>query len=181
MRYIRGTLDFGLIFDGPGRPNALQLVALSDAGWAEAAVGSHSRMGHFVELNGAAIFWKSHMQTRVADSTTDAEYIALGEASKSVICLRELTGELNIIQTGPTDLLGDNTASVALANNPTAHFRTRHICIAKHLIREHVKDGIVSVLYLPTKEQTADIFTKALDGPLFTKHRTWLGVDQIAS
>ena len=43
-----------------------------------------------------------------------------------------------------------------------------------HFIRELVKTGMIAVEHIPTKEQRADILTKALVGTIFREHRNFL-------
>ena len=60
-------------------------------------------------------------------------------------------------------LLVDNQGAIGLAKNPVLHQRTKHIDIRYHFIRERVKGGDVQPVYVSTKEQWADLLTKALD------------------
>ena len=55
----------------------------------------------------------------------------------------------------------DNISSIMLANNPVYHARTKHIEVHHHFVREKVLAGEVDLVYVSTKEQVADVFTKA--------------------
>ena len=68
----------------------------------------------------------------------------------------------------------DNEGAIALANNPLSSARTKHIDVRFHFIRECVRSKTISVKYVPTKEQHADILTKALTGNTFRNHRDFL-------
>ena len=68
----------------------------------------------------------------------------------------------------------DNEGAIALANNPLSSARTKHIDVRFHFIRELVRSKTISVKYVPTKEQHADILTKALPGITFRNHRDFL-------
>ena len=68
----------------------------------------------------------------------------------------------------------DNEGAVALANNPLSSARTKHIDVRFHFIRELVRSKTISVKYVSTKEQHADILTKALTGITFRNHRDFL-------
>ena len=56
----------------------------------------------------------------------------------------------------------DNQGAIALAKNPVHHQRSKHIDIKYHFIRSQVEDGSVQLMYVPTSNNVADIFTKAL-------------------
>ena len=70
----------------------------------------------------------------------------------------------------------DNTSAIAIVENPVQHSRTKHIDIRYHFIREHVMNGTIELHFVPTHEQLADIFTKALDEGTFSKLVAELGM-----
>ncbi|MGK3945729.1 Ty1/Copia family ribonuclease HI, partial [Streptomyces caeruleatus] len=53
--------------------------------------------------------------------------------------------------------------------NPIQHSRTKHIDIRYHYIRELVEEKVISLEYISTEKQLADIFTKPLDKSRFNK------------
>ena len=65
----------------------------------------------------------------------------------------------------------DNTSAINISNNPLQHYKTKHIKIRYHFVRELVEEGTVELLYVPTEDQLADIFTKGLDSIRFKKLR----------
>ena len=71
--------------------------------------------------SGGAIMWRSKKQTTVAQSSTEAEYVALAEAAHEASWLRNLYQELGYPQLGPTLIKGDNNGSMAMARNPQFH------------------------------------------------------------
>ena len=68
----------------------------------------------------------------------------------------------------------DNDGAISLANNPLSSARTKHINVRFHFIRELTRSKTILVEYVPTKEQCADILTKALTGAIFKEHRDFL-------
>ena len=61
-----------------------------------------------------------------------------------------------------TTLYGDNQGALALSKNPVDHQRSKHIDIRYHFIRSHIQDGQIELSYVPSQENLADIFTKAI-------------------
>ena len=60
----------------------------------------------------------------------------------------------------------DNSSAIDISKNPIQHFKTKHIDIRYHFIRDLVERKIVALEYIPTERQNADIFTKTLDRSL---------------
>lgn len=102
------------------------------------------------------------------------------EVTKEAVWLRRLLSEIHAqdLQT-PTTIHGDNQGSLNLAHNPVYHGRTKHIEVRHHFIREKILSGEVSVDYVPTNEQLADILTKALGRTTFERLRGQLGLVKI--
>ena len=74
-------------------------------------------------INGGAVSWKSSKQDTVADSTTEAEYMAAGLAMKQAVWMRKFITELGVIPTivDPIDLYCDNNGAITLAKEPRSH------------------------------------------------------------
>ena len=83
------------------------------------------------------------------------------------------------MQPKPTVIFGDNSGSLAIAKNPQYHKRTKHFDIRHHYIRQKVRENEIKVIYCPTSEMTADIFTKPLSKPKHQKHHKKLGLTPI--
>ncbi|GJZ92543.1 retrovirus-related pol polyprotein from transposon TNT 1-94 [Tanacetum coccineum] len=73
----------------------------------------------------------------------------------------------------------DNTSSIATSNNPVLHSRTKHIDIRYHFIRDYILKRDIELHFIPTQYQLADIFTKPLDEPTFTRLKADLGMSNI--
>ena len=80
-------------------------------------------------LNGGAFSWKSFKEPVVADSTTEAEYIAASEAAKEAVWIQKFTARLGVIKnpSSPVNLYCDNTGAIAQAKEPRAHARSKHV------------------------------------------------------
>ena len=73
-----------------------------------------------------------------------------------------LLNELGIDQSRPTELWCDNQGSIALSCNPTHHKLTKHIDVRYHRIRDEIADGTLSIHYVQSADNPADIMTKPL-------------------
>ncbi|PKU83242.1 Retrovirus-related Pol polyprotein from transposon TNT 1-94 [Dendrobium catenatum] len=163
LRYIQGTLDFGL----PLQPGNLQLTTYVDADWAADATDRKSVSGFCSFLGSTLVSWSVKKQTTVAKSSTEAEYRALASATSDILWLRRLIAEFGITQTGPTTIFCDSVSAIALAHNPVFHARTKHIEIDYHFISHHIQQGDIAVRHLHSLDQTADILTKSLSPTRF--------------
>ena len=99
--------------------------------------------------------------------------MALKEAIKESIYLQNISKEIGINKLignrcpNSNYLFTDSQLAIDLANNPEHHSKTKHIDIHYHFVREKIQNNQVNLNYIPTKDQLADIFTKALNTTLF--------------
>jgi hypothetical protein len=93
--------------------------------------------------------------------------MALKEAIKEYLYLISVIKQLNIGNKEKFHLFTDSLLAINLANNPEYYAKTKHIDIQYHFIREHVTNNTIQLSYINTKEQLADMLTKALSGPTF--------------
>ena len=108
-----------------------------------------------------------------AQSTAEAEYIAMLEPAKSILWLRWLLKQLGIkqlITEYSSTLFGDNNAAHNIASNPVSGQRTKHIALKYHYIRALVEEaGVICLEHVDTLENVSDICTKALGSAKFDK------------
>jgi hypothetical protein len=122
-----------------------------------------STTGFVFTLGGTPISWYSKAQSTVALSAAESEYLAATESAKECIWLKQLLLNLGFVQ-DCVILFEDNEACIALSKNPQYHSKTKHIQLPYHYIRQQVAAGEMKLMYLSTKHQLADIFTKGLSG-----------------
>ncbi len=113
-------------------------------------------------MAGGPLGWFSRKQEVIALSTTEAEYIALASATREAVWLRNLLAGIGAEQKIPTIIFEDNQGAIAIAKNPSAHARTKHIDIKYHYTREMAQKGVIQVEYCSTEDMLADVFTKPL-------------------
>ena len=112
--------------------------------------------------------WESTKQRLVAQSTAGAECYALAEATKESIWLRKILTDLRI----PVHSIGlyeDNQACIKIAENPVYHKRTKHIEVRANFVRDHLLKGDITITYISTEHQLADILTKPLAKLVFER------------
>ncbi|WVZ78827.1 hypothetical protein U9M48_026477 [Paspalum notatum var. saurae] len=173
LRYLRGTLDHGLILH---RTDPSALVVYTDADWAGCPDTRKSTSGYGVFLGDNLISWSSKRQPTVSRSSAEAEYRAVANGVAEASWLRKLLLELRSPLTRTTLVYCDNISAVYLSTNPVQHQRTKHVEIDLHFVRERVAIGQVRVLHVPTSSQYADIFTKGLPTSVFMEFRSSLNV-----
>ena len=173
MRYLKGTLNYGLRFSGN---DGADLFGYSDSDWAGDLDTRRSTSGYVFKIGDATINWSSKRQQTVARSSTEAEYVALSAAAQESIWLRRLLNDVGYGCEKPTTIYEDNNGAIDLSKNPKFHNRTKHIDVAYHFARERVISNELSVSYCPTEEMVADTMTKGLGRILFEKFRDMLGV-----
>ncbi|KAA0060043.1 Gag-Pol [Cucumis melo var. makuwa] len=113
-----------------------------------------------------AVSWVSKLQSVVAMSTIEVEYIAATQASKEAIWLKMLLEELGH-EHKKISLFCDNQNALYLARNPAFHAKTKHIRVQYHFIHEKVEEGIIDMHKIHTKENLADYLTKAVNTDKF--------------
>ena len=160
FQYIQGTLDFKLSFHKNDKD--IKVVAYCDADWASSLDERRSITGHLfmVSDEGPAISWKSKKQASVALSTCEAEYMALSSTCQEVSYLTRFLENIMHADFRPVEIRSDNQGAIALVKNPVKHHKSKHIDIRYHFIRNYLKEDKISLSYVPSDKNVADIFTK---------------------
>ena len=113
-------------------------------------------------MAGGPVCWQSRQQTSVALSSMEAEYMALCATAQEAVWLASLLTDIGYTQAAPILIYEDNQSAIAYSKNNTDHKRTKHIDTKYHFVRERINDGLISLEYIGTLLNVADIFTKPL-------------------
>ena len=178
VAYLHSTEDYYMQY--PTQQGELLLTGYCDSDWGSDKEDRRSTGGYVFMLNGTPVSWSARKQKTVALSSTEAEYMALTAATKEATWLRHLLKDLGYEQPGPTVIYEDNQGTIAIAQNPCHHKRTKHIDIQYHFTREKIEAGEVTLEYIATEEQVADLFTKALPRDWFQSLVSKLGLKPLA-
>ena len=175
LKYLRRTKDMFLVYGGE---EELVVRGYTDASFQTDQDDFRSQSGFVFTLNGGAVSWKSSKQDTVADSTTEAEYIAASEAAKEGVWIRKFITELGVVPSAvePMDLYCDNSGAIAQAKEPRSHQKSKHILRRFHLIREIVERGDVKICKVHTDLNVSDPLTKPLPQPKHEAHRSAIGI-----
>ena len=189
-RYLKGTMKRGLILTPTDSPH---IDCYPDADFAglyghEDSQDPHcarSRTGYIITAFGCPILWKSKMQTEIALSTMEAEYVALSTACKDlfpiVAMVKELASAVGIqvedVAKMHIKIHEDNVGALTLAKleEPGRMTpRSKHYAIKYHWFREHAYANRVSIVKIASANQLGDLFTKGLARPAFEHLRRLL-------
>ena len=187
-RYLQGTKDKGIIMKPKENPT---LDCYADADFAglwniendQDPVCVKSRTGYVITLGGCPVIWVSKLQTEIAVSTLEAEYIALSQAMRQFLPMKELLTE--IVNRGGMDvecksllhstIFEDNAGAKGLASSPRITPRTKHIGVKYHFFRDKIgEDKGIVIKHIETENQLADCLTKGLSLEKFSRIREWL-------
>ena len=187
--YLHATKSKGITL----RPHGTDIHCYADADFAGNYTSDasddpgsvKSRSGFVILYAGCPIAWQSKLQTEIALSTTESEYISLSQATRSLLFLLELFKEIKQfgydfvfpeLQVYAT-CFEDNAGCLELAKAPKLRPRTKHIAVKYHHFRSHVynketnPEGSLHLKYVNTNHQLADMFTKGLSEATFERLR----------
>ena len=139
----------------------------------------HLISGYVFFLGRGAITWSSKKQYIIVLSSTESKYIVQTHAAKEVLWLWSFVNEMRGEKDKPLRLNCDNQGAIVLTKDNKFHSQTKHINLRFHFIREAVEDNKLSITYIPTEENMADIFTKALVRPKFEGFVERLGLREV--
>lgn len=193
IRYLKGTEDKGLIMK---LSNTASVDCYVDADFCggfkknfdlQDPATSKSRTGYVIYVFGIPICWGSKLQHEVALSTMEAEYVALSQATREVLALRNLLTEMGAEMEITKDLtfltkstvFEDNAGCIVAAKAPHMTARSKHYHTKYHFFKHHIRtdknpNGVLDIEKIDTTKQVADIFTKPLDAVTFKTVRALL-------
>jgi hypothetical protein len=172
LKDMSGTTDYDFLGSLSKNSN---LTGYYNVDWAGGTDNRKSTLGGCFFLGNNLISWFSKKQNSVSLSTAEAECIAAESCCSQIVWMNQMLEEYDVRQDVLT-LYCDNLSAINIAKNPIQHSRSKLINIWHHFIRDLVEDKVVTLEHVPTEEQLADIFTKALDVKQFEALRSKLGV-----
>ena len=181
LRYLRSTAALRLRYGptrSPGKQEHISVYADSDH--AADRDDRRSVLGYAVMIGGGAISWVSRRQKSVSTSTAEAEYMALAQASKQALWIRQLLWDIDRLaylhNRYTVRIYEDNQACMKLVDNPQIHDRSKHINVAAHFVRELAEFKKIQIRYCNTGSMVADGLTKPLTKEPLQRFRDQLGL-----
>jgi len=124
------------------------------------------------------LHWASQLQTEIALSTMESEFIGLSMALRMTIPIMETIKKLHRLgfrfgSTKPTvhcQVFEDNSGAIEIATMPKIRPRTKHINVKYHHFRDYVDQGEISINAIDSKDQPADMLTKPNPYKTLCKH-----------
>ncbi|GKD43849.1 retrovirus-related pol polyprotein from transposon TNT 1-94, partial [Tanacetum coccineum] len=158
FRYLRGTVNRGLWYP---KDSSIALTTFADADHAGCQDTCRSTSGSMQFLGDRLVSWSSKRQKSSAISSTEAEYIATSGCCAQIFWMRSQLIDYGL---GLYKILMyyDNKSAIALSCNNVQNYRSKHIDIRFHFIKEHVENGVIKLYFFNMEYQLVDIFTKAL-------------------
>jgi hypothetical protein len=176
LKYIKHTLQCGIFYEAESQ---LQVHGYTNVDWVGNVSDRRSTSGFMFSFGSGAVSWSSKKQPTVALSSTEAKYKGATITTCEVVWLHKLLLDLGQLVDVLVVIYCDNISSILLANNPVYHARTKHIEMHYHFIRKKVLAKEIDLIHVSTKNQVADIFTKALGIDKLKKFRQMLGVLEV--
>ena len=184
MRYCKLTRQHGLLYTSTYKRfyDPWDLSGHVDSDWAAWKGSRRSRSGWLIYLNANLIAFGSKLQSAVALSSAEAEYMALAQIIKIMLWILHIfEGMPGQFIKKPINVYVDNKPAINLADHHAASKFTRHISIAYHFLREHCADGtgLFNILWVEGKNQKADGMTKPLPRSSFILFKDTVVSDRV--
>ncbi|GKC93260.1 hypothetical protein Tco_1158702 [Tanacetum coccineum] len=155
FRYLKGQPKLGLWYP---KDSPFDLVAYTDSDYAGASLDRKSTTGGCQFLGCRLISWQCKQQTVVANSTTEAEYVAASSYCGQVLWIQN-----QLLDIMHTKIFIDNNNTICIVKNPIFHSKTKHIEIRHHFIRDSNEKKLIQIIKIHTDKNVADLLTKAFD------------------
>ena len=170
VKFTLDTKEFGLKLK-PKQEEKWVLETFVDANWAGDTESRISISGYVMMLNDSLIGWRSQAQRNVTLSSGESEYVSLSDAVKEVKYVHMLCGDMGINLELPMVIRIDNVGAMFMAETASASNRTRHIDVKYHHVRETIAEGLIKLVFVESKKNLADIFTKNVNKAILELHQ----------
>ncbi|XP_073304096.1 secreted RxLR effector protein 161-like [Primulina huaijiensis] len=172
LKYLKGTQNVGLWY---AKDSTFNLVGYSDADYAGCELDRKNTSRSCQYLEDRLISWFRKKQKFIATSTSAAEYLAARSCCAQLLWIQRQLKDYGIIVV-ESQILCDNTSTIAITYNPVLHSRTKQIDVRHHFMKDYALKKAIKLKYISIGQQAADIFTKPLPETKFSYFRNILGL-----
>ncbi|GFW68152.1 retrovirus-related Pol polyprotein from transposon TNT 1-94 [Trichonephila clavipes] len=160
LGYLKYTQEYKLELS---KVKSLKLRCYSDSDFATNRDDRVSMGGFITFIDETPISWRTFKQKSVSLSTMEAEYVSLTEAAKEFIWLKNVIDNKSLnLELSENVMFCDNQAAISFSKSPVENYRTKHIDVRYHFLRNLIYDKVFQIKYIGTKNNLADIFTKPM-------------------
>ncbi|KAB2594608.1 S9-RNase [Pyrus ussuriensis x Pyrus communis] len=178
LAYLKSAPGKGILYKNSSH---LRMEGFTDADWAGDVTDSCFTSGYFTFVGGNLVTWRSKKQNVVSRSLAEAEFRGMAHGICEVLWLHKLLGGLGFKAKEAISLYCDNKSAREIAENLVQHDRTEHVEVDRHFIKEKLEKKIMSILFVNSEEQLADILTHAVCSRVFGDSLVKLGMCDIYS
>ena len=172
LRYLKGSKSMGLWYPAG---NEFSLQVFTDADHAGCKLDRKSTSGGCQFLRGRLVSWSSRKQICVSLSTAKAEFVATASCCSQVLWMKTQLLDYGYRMLR-IPIYCYSESAIAISHNPIQHSKTKHIELRYHFIKDHILKGNIELIFVPTHEEIADVFTKALDSTKLNVFLQMLGM-----
>lgn len=160
FQYLQGTKIFGLLFTKSPNPGD-QICRWADADYGQSTTTQKSKLGYVITLYGNPISWTTKKLTIVAQSTTEAEFVAINLCTKQVRWLSTMIIGIGIDISKPT-IKNNNQGANFICKEAQLNPNSQHIEICFQYIWDLVSKLLLLIEHSPSDNMIANILTKPL-------------------
>jgi hypothetical protein len=162
LRYLAGAKDHGLYLGGDKIDCRI---------WVDTSHGVHADgKGQgciIISLGLGPVFVRSYKLRVMGLSSTEDEVVGVSDTATYAPWMRALLEGFRQPQLKPTVIYKDNQSAMAMHASGGSFSRSKHIFIRGCYSKEHLDNGIITLVYCPTEDMLADIGTKPLPRATF--------------
>jgi hypothetical protein len=181
IKYLPMEHDCPPVAERAGLPplqEGVQCVGYADANHGTGIDDRRSVTGTLIHVLGGPVSWSSSVQPTQAISTVDSEIHAMSSVCREALWVAKLADRLGV-PAKPFLVRADSHGAVCAVTKYSYTKHAKHIAIHQDFMRDRYKQGYLDFQHIRGTDNPADLFTKALPGPLFIKHREAIGMAEL--
>ncbi|CAM9661499.1 unnamed protein product, partial [Sphacelaria rigidula] len=155
FRYLKGTPDLPIVYRSSGSNSELR-------GFCDSSYGNKQNICNWIDvfLSNGLVHFSSSLQRITATSTTQTELIALARGGKFGTYPFNLLRELGWSSIRPSIIFSDSQGALHLFSNANYRNESKHLAIRFFSLKDLITNGQITINYIRTTAQLADILTK---------------------